>query len=500
MQYRNQFAVLRYQVPEKRRPLARITTCLCVALACSGFLLLQVWADQKRLTIYSNAASYSLAVIDRNGQEYIGLLEAIDPLGSVSASAEGSHWRLRYNASESEFNAGSSHARVRGSDFDLHANFLLDNGRGLVPVSSLAGLMSKILGGPVTLHESARRVFIGSVAIHFTAQMSKAAQPTLVMNFTAPVNPMIATEPGRLVMTFARDPLVAPGSPSLSFESKAIPSAVYVEENGTAAITVNGSAPLFASFSNGNRTISIAAAVQPETAQAGKPPAAATAPPSNAQAPPVVSAEQPAPSSATSSRPQVPYFAVVDASHGGSDRGEDFPGGLEEKDVALSFARWLRQELQARGITTLLIRDGSITLTLDQRASMTNMVHPVIYIAVHASSEGHGVRLYTALLPSGGQNAGIFVDWDTAQSAFLSLSEIGARGIESELQRKQVPVRKLMAPLRPLNNIATAAVAVEIAPPAEGKPDVNLSSYQQLIAGALANGLLSVRAKLEAGR
>ena len=499
MDSKNQFAVLKDRLPSGLR-IARALTCFCSILACSALLLLRVSADDKRLTIYSNAASYSIPVIDRNGQEYVGLLEAIDPVGSVSASAQGSHWRLRYNATESEFTEGSSHARVRGADFDLRANFLLENGRGIVPVASLGNLMSKILGGPVTLHEAARRVFIGSVAIHFTAQMTKAAPPTLVMNFTAPVNPMIATEPGKLMMVFSRDPLVAPGSPSLTFDSKAIPSASYLEENGSAALTVNGTAPLFASFSNGNRTITIAAAVQPETAQgsnaAPPPQPQATAP----QAPPLISAAPPPTSPTNPGRAAAPYFAVIDASHGGSDRGEDLAGGLEEKDVALSLARVLRQELQARGISVLLIRDGAITLSLDQRASMTNMVHPVIYIAVHASSEGRGVRLYTALLPLGGRSAGIFVDWDTAQSAFLSLSETGASGIETELQRKQVPVRKLMAPLRPLNNIATAALAMEVAPPAEGKPDVSLPSYQQLIASGVANGLLSVRGRLEAGR
>ena len=39
------------------------------------------------------------------------------------------------------------------------------------------------------------------------------------------MNPSIATEPGTLRMTFAREPVVAPASPTLTFGSKAIPSA-----------------------------------------------------------------------------------------------------------------------------------------------------------------------------------------------------------------------------------------------------------------------------------
>jgi N-acetylmuramoyl-L-alanine amidase len=476
----------------------RTAIFLTTILALSSWMLFSASADEKRLTIYSNVASYSLQVIDREGQEYVGLLEAIEPLGSVSANADGSTWRLRYNATQSEFTANSSRARIRGSDVDLHAPFLLENGRGLTPLASLGSLMSHILGGPVTLHESSRRVFVGSVAIHFTAQMSKSAPPTLVMNFTGPVNPMIATEPGKLLMVFGRDPLVAPGSPTLTFDSKTIPAANFEEENGAAAISVTGTTPLFASFSNGNRTITIAAASQPETSAGTRPP-----PPPQPLSSPVSAAglpAQPSPAAPSTALPVTSYFAVVDASHGGADLGEDMPRHVQEKDVTLNLARALRQELQARGISTLLIRDGSMNLNLDQRASITNQIHPAIYICVHASSQGRGVRLYTALLPAGGQNVGTFVDWDTAQSTFLPLSQVAVAGVETEFQKKQVPVRVLMAPLRPLNNIATAALAVEVAGPPQGTPEMNLPAYQQLVAASVANGVALVRGKLEAER
>src|ERR1700690_321499 len=97
--------------------LVRVLASLATVLLLSGMVLFSASADEKRLTIYSNVSSYSLPVLDRNGEEYVGLLEAIEPLGSVSASADGSRWSLHYNATESEFMADSSHARIRGSDF-----------------------------------------------------------------------------------------------------------------------------------------------------------------------------------------------------------------------------------------------------------------------------------------------------------------------------------------------------------------------------------------------
>jgi len=190
----------------------------------------------------------------------------------------------------------------------------------------------------------------------------------------------------------------------------------------------------------------------------------------------------------------------VDASHGGDERGEALTDQLAEKDVTLALARALRQELQARGITTLLLRDGDATITPDQRASLTNEKHPAIYLCLHASSQGHGVRLYTALLPAGGDNTGPLVSWDTAQSAFLPLSRAAADGLALELRRRQVPVRVLLAPLRPLNNISTPAVTVEVAPSSAGVSDLNSATYQQLVAAGVAAGVLAVREKLEAAR
>src|SRR5579863_6005809 len=175
-------------------PLLAFTTATLLASA----LLLYSTPEEKRISIYSNAANYSLPVLDRNGDEYIGLLELFEPLGAVSARANGNHWKFRYYDVESEFTIGQTRARIHGVDFDLPGNFLLENGRGLVPLSSLASLMPRILGGPVTFNQNSRRLFVGNAAVHFTAQVIKTIPPKLVVNFTGPVNPMIATEPGQL--------------------------------------------------------------------------------------------------------------------------------------------------------------------------------------------------------------------------------------------------------------------------------------------------------------
>ena len=447
-------------------------------------------ADEKRIAVYSATAHYSLPVTDRGGREYVGLLEVLEPLGTVISHTDGIHWKVRYNNAEAEFTANQNRAKVQGRDFDLTGNFLLESGRGLVPANTLGTLLPRILGGAVTLNESSRRLFIGNVATHFTAQLSHTTPPRLVMNFSAPVNPTIATEPGKLRMSFTREPVVAPGSPTLTFGDKNIPSATYSENNGTAELTVNGGVALMASFSNDGRTITIAPAPQQATTQPAQAPPAATA---SSPVPPGTAAPfVPAAVSPSGRR----FYAVLDASHGGDDRGVALATQLAEKDVTLAIARRLRQELESRGIATLVLRDSDANLTFDQRATLANTARAMVYISVHAASNGKGVRIYTALLPAAEENNGPFVAWNTAQTQYLTVSQAAAQGVASQLQKQQIQVRTLAAPLRPLNNITAAAVAVEVAPPGSDVMDLNLVAYQQNVASAVANGIAALRAQL----
>jgi N-acetylmuramoyl-L-alanine amidase len=465
-----------------------ILTLLLLIFCLASSLLFSV-SPEKRLSVYSTAANYSLPIVQRQGQGYVGLLELLDPLGTVNAKLEGPRWRIHYNNVLGEFTVDKKRARIQGRDADLPANFLFENDRGLVPVASLASLLPRFLGGPATLHEASGRLFIGSVGTHFTAAVASDSSSRLILQFSAPVNPSVATEPGKLRMTFTHDPLTSPASPTLTFASKTIPSATYSESEGTAEIAVTTLTPLIANFSSDGRTITLAPmkSQSPTTAN----PVAATPAIQN-------SLGTVTPSPAPSFAPRR-YFAVVDASHGGNDRGEALSDTLAEKDVTLAFARLLRQELESRGIPTLLVRDSDANISLDDRAALANTTRATLYIALHAASSGHGVRLYTAMLADGdSEDQGPFRPWSAAQSAAMPRSQVTAASIADSLRKIQLPVRMLPAPLRPLNNVLAAAVAVEVAPPASDVSALNSPDYQQLIAGAVANGIVAIRPQLGA--
>jgi N-acetylmuramoyl-L-alanine amidase len=431
--------------------------------------------------------------VQRDGRDYVGLLEVLEPLGKVSAKSDNrGGWRLRYNNVDGDFQVGKTRVRVQGRDADLGGKFFVENNRGLVPVASLSSLLPRFLGGPAILHEESGRLFIGSVATHFTASLTADNPPRLVFHFTAPVNPSVATEPGALRMTFAREPLVAPASPTLTFGSKTIPSAIYSEGNGAAVVTVNASIPVIASFSRDGRTVTITPTTSSSPAASASPnvtpPTAGTA-----QAPAQAGTSAAAPAALPAARR---YFAVVDASHGGDDHGETLSNTLLEKDVTVALARSLRQELESRGIPTLVLRDSDANLSLDQRAIYVNADHAAIYIALHAASSGHGVRVYTSLLPFGGEDRGDFRSWTTAQHVSLRLSQNTANAVASEMQRRQIPVRTLAAPLRPLNNVTGAAIAVEVAPQGADSSQLTAPDYQQLVTSAVATAIAATRDQL----
>jgi len=339
-------------------------------------------------------------------------------------------------------------------------------------------------------------LFVGDVGTQISFQLDAGNPPRLMLNFSAAVNPTISTEPGRLRMVFKRDPVLSPGSQSISFDNKIITQANYSENNGDAELDVAASQPLMASFSSNRRTIIVSAVPQPTAANA--PAAAPGATPQNpAPAAPLPSAATIAPSYNNSNNVHR-ILAVVDPAHGGDERGAALTDKLAEKDVTLGFARLLRHELEIRGFAVTLLRDADTSSTLDQRAASANVARAEIYISLHAASQGAGARVYTALLPVEGTNNGAFHAWNAVQAPALPISRIVSAAIVAELQKKEFPAAESSASLRPLNNVFMPAVAVELAPGSNGIADLTSANYQQRAAAAIADAVVSIRDRLGA--
>ncbi len=448
-------------------------------------------AEDKQVSIYSPVATYTLPVLQRGGRDYVGLLELLEPLGRVSTDSSGRLLKLRYNAIDAEFFAGKTRARIRGHDFDFSNPFLIENSRGLIPLSSLGSLLPRFLGAPVTFHESARRLFVGEVGIQPSFRLETGNPTRLLLNFTAPVNPTISTEPGKLRMVFKRDPVVSPGSQSISFDNQVITQAGYSENNGNAELEVVASAPLMASFSNDRRIITISV-IQPSPGPAIAGQSQAQPTPLQPPITPIGNGNSNVSTPSSSHR----ILAVVDPAHGGDEPGATLSDKLAEKDVTLGFGRLLRHELETRGFAVMLLRDGDTTLTLDQRAAAANLARAGVYITLHAASQGNGARVYTALLPVASEDKGQFHAWNAAQGLSLPVSRIVSAAVVAEIQKKQFSSQGSSATLRPLNNVLMPAVAVELAPGPNGVTDLTSAAYQQRVASAVADAVFAVRDRL----
>ena len=406
---------------------------------------------------------------------------------------DGKKFKFRFKGIEAEFQDGKTQARIGKLKIELPGPAVIETGRVLIPFAAAPAVLAHFLGTHVDYHPASRRLMAGVTDVSFTAELRKGEPPVLVLNFSAPVNPTINTGGGAVRMVFSRDPLVS-FAERFNFNDRLIPSAVYSESPGAAVLTVHGTEALLATFSNDGRTITISVAP-------------GAAPPPAAEAPAIVQAvPAPAPAPAPTTQPSLPsgyrprFLVVIDPSHGGDDRGAALSSQLAEKDVVMALARRLRAELQNRGFNTVMLRDGDTTLSPEQRAEASNAARATVYISLHADVLGTGVRVYTSLLPPAQPHQGAFVPWESAQAGYLEPSRILANSILEEVAKKQITVAILPAPLSPLNHVAAAAVAVEVAPPRPDLSSLTQASYQQAVVTAIATALAQARPQLEGAR
>lgn len=469
---------------------------LAAAVALAAALLLMhrptvhAQGEPGQLTVYSPQTTYAIPIVNANGQSYIGLVELLEPLGSVETKVDGKKYKLQFLLSggrkqEMQFTEGKEKGKSRGQNVKLPANFVLQNGRGYVPLTDISGLIAPLLSQSVELRQAAGRLFIGDVAKRFSFDLRPGTPSRLFISFNSPVNATIATEPGRVRLNFGREPVVWYGNDKTTYTDSLITGANFSEHNGVAELDVTGTAPMMANYADGGKTIIITAAPPP-------PPVAQAPAPAPQPAAPAQQAAAPQPKAPVHPR----FLVLIDPGHGGDDIGAAITPKLAEKDVVLALGRRVVRELSNRGIAAALLRNGDYAISLDQRAATANADRPALYVTLHAANTGKGVRVYTALLPAANLAPGTFLPWDTAQSAFTDLSGTVAGSVAAELEARKLPNTTLPAPLRPMNNVAAPAIAVEIAPPGSDVNEIAAPVYQEQVAQSIAAGILAVRPKL----
>ena len=93
-----------------------------------------------------------------------------------------------------------------------------------------------------------------------------------------------------------------------------------------------------------------------------------------------------------------PITVVIDAGHGGHDRG-GIPGQrIAEKDINLDVAQRLRNVLSSKGYRVVMTRDSDVFVPLGTRVAIANSYRNAIFVCIHFNATGRrgasGIETY----------------------------------------------------------------------------------------------------------
>ncbi len=486
----------------RKRAVSAIVTLAVLLLFAIRTGSAWAWMEDKQLSVYAPQAEFTVRVSDHDGREYVDLMSVLGPLSSVKVKMDGDRALFSGGIAYGLFVNGENNVRVGKNRVTFPGKVIIADGRVEVPIVVLPALLQEMTRLRTELHEAGRRLFVENTQTRFTVELKKAQEAEVVLAFPIRVNPNISQEGNKVRLVFRQEPVVM-ATDNMAFNDAHLTGLHFEEKNGTAEVTISGTAPLLVSFSDQGKTLSVklapaAAVVVPA------PPAAVTPTPGVGEpvAPGAV-----APSTAPSTEPaaspvpfdQVRYFVMIDAGHGGTDPGVKFSDKVIEKDITLALAKRLRTELQNRGVPAVLVREGDQTLSYDQRATAANGQRAAIYVTLHAGGLGNGVRVYATVMPRAEAVYGPFIPWQRAQENHQERSQFLARAVANEVRGKKIPARMLNAATPPLQSIGATAIAIEVAPPKVGAAveEFDKAPYQVAIMGAVATAIVNARGKLE---
>jgi N-acetylmuramoyl-L-alanine amidase len=170
------------------------------------------------------------------------------------------------------------------------------------------------------------------------------------------------------------------------------------------------------------------------------------------------------------------HTVVIDAGHGGFDRG-GIPGQrVAEKTMALDVAQRLAKILRREGYRVVMTRDSDVFVSLGQRVRVANNYHDAVFICVHFNSAtrvgANGIETYYYSTNSAALAASI-------HRHVVGNTTTDNRGIRRRgyyvLRRTDIPA--VLVECGFLTNPTEARLALE-------------SSYRQKLADSIADGVM----------
>ncbi|HJT80100.1 MAG TPA: N-acetylmuramoyl-L-alanine amidase [Chthoniobacterales bacterium] len=170
---------------------------------------------------------------------------------------------------------------------------------------------------------------------------------------------------------------------------------------------------------------------------------------------------------------------VIDAGHGGHDRGGIRQNIIPEKGVALDVALRLSDSLRAAGLRTVLTRKNDTFIPLGRRVAIANAHRDAVFVSIHFNSgrrlAARGIETYYYSSASSGLASRI-------HSAVLSTTTGDNRGIRRRgyYVLRRPSIRAVLVECGFLTNRQDAALAQSAA-------------YRQKLADRIAGAIISYR-------
>ena len=203
---------------------------------------------------------------------------------------------------------------------------------------------------------------------------------------------------------------------------------------------------------------------------------------------------------------------VIDAGHGGDDRGATSYCSLDEKLLTLDTAKRLANLLKGIGFRVILTRNSDVFIPLEQRARIANRYPNSIFISIHfnsGASHAKGIETF-CLSPRGTQSIMSsrlrYSDFNEAPGNDIDSNNIllasAVQGKLSELLTSNLEERGVKrARFTVLRECERPAILVEggfVTHSQEGRKLAN-SNYRQQLAEKIKQGILNYQSLLRQG-
>ena len=192
------------------------------------------------------------------------------------------------------------------------------------------------------------------------------------------------------------------------------------------------------------------------------------------------------------------FHVVVDAGHGGKDRGASSKNGTYESDINLAIARFLKAELEVRGMGVTMTRETQDWLAspmarnkkksdMDKRRQIIERVRPDLVISIHLN-----------IFPSDSTVRGLQTFYDQSGEA----SRIYAEAIQNEFNNGPMNIKRTAktGDYYILDCTAFPSVLVEcgfLSNP-EDERLLNTAEHQRMLAHVIASAVATTQIKAAA--